>query len=496
MPLIADNLKAASCSGFRVVGPVRVTRSFAGSHAVGLGAGLDVLDGPPVAVGEPVGSTFGLADPLALALAPTPALAEPVAFALGLADPETRALGLAVTAAEVAEVATIGLAAGGGDGLAFTALPLLVPLTIKAIITARTRMAPPTTTTRRRQYVWDGSGPTGWSTALMTRSLGRRPPDRGQARREGAVPRAGTVAGVAEPGAVPTPGQARSLVSRILRWYDSHARDLPWRHPGTSPWAVLVSEVMLQQTPVERVRAPWQTWLERWPTPDSLAAAPPGEAVRAWGRLGYPRRALRLHQAAVAITERFGGEVPADEYALRSLPGVGDYTAAAVASFAFRRRAVVLDTNVRRVLARTVFGEAHPGPIPTRAEYAVAAALAPRHGPRAARWAVASMELGALVCTARAPRCTECPVRTSCAWFGSGRPAGAGPPRRGQTYDGTDRQCRGALLSVLRSADGPVPSEELDAAWLDPAQRFRALESLLADGLVETVPPDRFALPQ
>ncbi|WP_232506011.1 HhH-GPD family protein [Microlunatus flavus] len=270
----------------------------------------------------------------------------------------------------------------------------------------------------------------------------------------------------------------------VVAWYDANARDLPWRRPGTSAWAVLVSEFMLQQTPVERVREPWARWLERWPTPADLAATPSGEAVRAWGRLGYPRRALRLHGAAVAITERFGGEVPADLDDLRSLPGVGSYTAAAVASFAFGRRAVVLDTNVRRVLVRLHAGEAYPGATPTRAETAVAEAYLPDEPALAARWAVASMELGAVVCTARRPRCDACPVADRCAWRHAGHPAWDGPPRRGQTYEGTDRQCRGALLAVLRSSDEPVDDAELTRAWPDAVQRERALGSLVHDGLV------------
>lgn len=294
------------------------------------------------------------------------------------------------------------------------------------------------------------------------------------------------------------PQQAQQL---IVAWYDQNARDLPWRRPGTGAWAVLVSEIMLQQTPVERVREPWARWLERWPTPADLAAEPAGEAVRAWGRLGYPRRALRLHAAAVAITERFDGRVPAGLDELRSLPGVGDYTAAAVASFAHGRRAVVLDTNVRRVIGRLVAGEAHPGTTLTRAEVGVAAALVPDEPADAARWAVASMELGALVCTARAPRCDACPVTEECAWRRAGYPARTGPPRRGQTYDGTDRQCRGALLAVLRSTDGPVDDDELVAAWPEPVQRGRALSSLVHDGLVVPVAPPsgaddpRWALP-
>lgn len=281
----------------------------------------------------------------------------------------------------------------------------------------------------------------------------------------------------------------------MLSWYAENARDLPWRRPEATPWEVLVSEFMLQQTPVHRVREPWRAWVERWPSPAALAAAPSGEAVRAWGRLGYPRRALRLHQTAVAITERYDGEVPAEREALLSLPGVGSYTAAAVASFAYGRREVVLDTNVRRVLSRIDAGVAQPTPAQTVPELAVAAAYLPVSAARAACWAVAAMELGALVCVARTPRCGACPVRDQCAWRAAGFPVWEGPLRRGQGYDGTDRQCRGALLAVLRSSDEPVTQAELAAAWSAPEQRERALTSLLADGLVVLLPNARLALP-
>ncbi len=280
------------------------------------------------------------------------------------------------------------------------------------------------------------------------------------------------------------PAAARSeVVELVLRWYDEHARDLPWRRPGTSAWAVMVSEFMLQQTPVARVLEPWRSWLERWPTPAALAAAPAGDAVRAWGRLGYPRRALRLHRAAEAITEQHGGEVPEELDALLALPGVGSYTAAAIASFAYGQRHVVLDTNVRRVLARVATGVAGPPVAATAAETRLATEFLPAEPARAARWAVASMELGALICTARTPACERCPVEDLCAWRGAGRPVNEAPRRR-QAYEGTDRQCRGALLAVLRSSDQLVVRDELDAVWPDPVQRERALTSLVLDGLV------------
>ncbi|WP_036194392.1 A/G-specific adenine glycosylase [Nocardioides aequoreus] len=279
----------------------------------------------------------------------------------------------------------------------------------------------------------------------------------------------------------------------VLRWYAAHARELPWRGPGATPWRVMVSELMLQQTPVARVIPVFEQWLERWPTPGDLAAEPSGEAVRAWGRLGYPRRALRLHAAACAIVERHAGEVPAAYDDLIALPGVGDYTASAIASFAFGARHAVLDTNVRRVLARAVQGVEHPGASVTRAERDTATALLPDEDV-AATWAVAVMELGALVCRATSPRCGDCPLEPQCAWVAAGRPAYDGPPRRAQAWAGTDRQVRGRLLAVLRDQPGSVSAERIATAWHEPVQRARALDGLLDDGLVVRI-GDRYALP-
>ncbi|WP_432506545.1 HhH-GPD family protein [Kineococcus arenarius] len=294
-----------------------------------------------------------------------------------------------------------------------------------------------------------------------------------------------------------TPDDLADLHRTVLDWYGTHARDLPWRHADCSPWGVLVSEVMLQQTPVSRVLPRWREWVERWPTPAALAAEAPGEAVRAWDRLGYPRRALRLHAAATAITAEHGGQVPDDHAALLALPGIGAYTAAAVAAFAFRRRHAVVDTNVRRVHARAVSGAAEPAPALTAAETRLAVQLLPDDPGTAARWSVGVMELGALVCTARAPRCPACPLLDRCAWVVAGRPPHAGPARRAQRWAGTDRQVRGRLLAVLRQAHGPVSGAELAAAWsTDPAQRERCLDGLVADGLVEPLPDGTFTLPR
>ena len=280
----------------------------------------------------------------------------------------------------------------------------------------------------------------------------------------------------------------------VLGWYAANARDLPWRAPGVSPWAVLVSEIMLQQTPVSRVLPAYQAWLARWPTPAAQAADPPGEAVRQWGRLGYPRRALRLHETARIVTEKHGGELPSTRDELLALPGIGAYTAAAVAVFAFGRKHAVLDTNVRRVLARLESGTEFPTAQPSVAEYRLAESLLPQDDAVAARWSVGVMELGALTCTAAAPRCDDCPLAQQCAWLAAGSPAAAVRPV-GQTYEGTDRQCRGRLLAVLRGSREPVTQASLDAVWPEPVQRARALDGLVADGLVDPLPDGRFALP-
>jgi A/G-specific adenine glycosylase len=285
------------------------------------------------------------------------------------------------------------------------------------------------------------------------------------------------------------------LRERVLDWYAGNARPLPWRDPSCTPWGVLVSEVMSQQTPVARVEPVWTQWLSRWPTPGDLAAEPPGEVVRAWGRLGYPRRGLRLREAALVIVERHGGVVPDDEESLRALPGVGAYTAAAVAAFAFGRRATVVDTNVRRVLARAVEGRASAAPALTAGESALAASLVPLDPETSATWNVAVMELGALVCRARSPQCEQCPVLELCAWVSAGRPADDGPPRRAQAWHGTDRQVRGAVLQLLREHPGALDRGTLEAAGPDAAQVDRCLASLVEDGLLEPDGEDRYRLP-
>ena len=278
-----------------------------------------------------------------------------------------------------------------------------------------------------------------------------------------------------------------TFATAVVDWYHANRRDLPWRRDGFTPWGTLVSEFMLQQTPVSRVIPRLEEWLTRWPTPADLAAVPPGEAVRAWQSLGYPRRALWLHAAAVAITERHGGVVPDDVEALLALPGIGDYTARAVAVFAYGARHPVVDTNIRRVIARAVDGQGEPSPPSARRDLAAMSALLHRELPAAAAFNAGMMELGAIVCTARSPRCDDCPLAQRCAWRAAGYPAYEGPRKAAQKkYEGSDRQVRGRILAELRASHIPITPEELEDVWPDAAQRDRALRGLLDDGLAVT----------
>ncbi|MEO7005705.1 MAG: A/G-specific adenine glycosylase [Terrimesophilobacter sp.] len=278
------------------------------------------------------------------------------------------------------------------------------------------------------------------------------------------------------------------ITAAVTEWFSRAARDLPWRRPGFTPWGILVSEVMLQQTPALRVIDPLSLWLRRWPTPADLAVEPAGEAVRAWGRLGYPRRALRLHACAVAIVERHAGVVPDSVEDLLALPGIGAYTARAVASFAYGKRHPVVDTNIRRVLARAVSGQAQPQPPSTARDLAAMDALLPQDALAAQRFNAGMMELGALICTSSSPRCDDCPIAGLCAWRQAGYPRNTGARRTVQKrYEGSDRQVRGLILHELRAADGAVASARLRVLWPDAAQRDRALASLLADGLAVAV---------
>lgn len=281
----------------------------------------------------------------------------------------------------------------------------------------------------------------------------------------------------------------------VINWYRQHQRDLPWREPGFPAWGTLISEFMLQQTPVSRVAPIIGDWLARWPTPAAMAATPSGEVVRAWGKLGYPRRALWLHACAVAITERFGGDVPSNVDDLLSLPGIGPYTSRAVAVFAFGAHEPIVDTNIRRVIARHNEGHADQGPPSTKRDLEAMRAVLPS-AKDSPVFNIGLMELGSLVCTAKNPKCTECPIASSCAWAIAGYPASERPGKPKQKkYEGSDRQARGAVLAVLRASEHPVTSQDIDHSWPDAAQRGRAIDSLLRDGLIELVADDKYQLP-
>lgn len=283
--------------------------------------------------------------------------------------------------------------------------------------------------------------------------------------------------------------------SLLAPWYAQHARDLPWRRPNFPAWGTLVSEIMLQQTQASRVAVEIDRWLTRWPTPAALASAPTADVLRAWGNLGYPRRALRLQQAARKVVERHGGKVPDDLDALLALPGVGDYTARAVAVFHYRQRHPVVDTNVRRVVARYVHGLANQAGA-KRSDLTDVERLLPADPDEAGLVDAALMELGALVCTSKSPACDECPLQLRCAWVRAGKPdnAPAGRPRQAK-FEGSDRQARGKVLGALRAADGPLAETDVEALWPDAVQRERAVASLVADGLVEAT-PEGLSLPR
>lgn len=280
------------------------------------------------------------------------------------------------------------------------------------------------------------------------------------------------------------------MIAELLAWYDANARDIIWRR-GTTPWGVLLSEVMSQQTQVSRVEVQWEAWMKRWPTPVDFANATPDEVLRAWGNLGYPRRALRLLDCARAIVEKHNGEVPNNVDDLLALPGIGDYTARAIAAFAYRRRVPVVDTNVRRVLRRYKQGEYHQGN-PKAADLPLMESLLPDE--QAPEFSVAVMELGALVCTP-SPTCDNCPIKATCAWQLAGCPIPEqAPKRRTQKFAGTDRQVRGIIMAQLRQHP-EVARHNIDILWPDNVQLDRALFSLLQDGLAEEHAPGKFRLP-
>lgn len=289
-----------------------------------------------------------------------------------------------------------------------------------------------------------------------------------------------------------------ALQKSILQWFRINARDLAWRDPATSAWGILLSEVMSQQTPVARVEPIWLEWMAKWPTPEDFTKASTDEVLRAWGKLGYPRRALRLLECAREIVEKHSGRVPDTVEELLDLPGIGDYTARAVAAFAFQQNVPVVDTNVRRVYKRAVEGRFLQGTASKKELAHVAAILPVENGPE---FSAGIMELGALVCTATAPKCATCPLLDLCEWQRLGCPAPseeelASAKKRVQKFVGTDRQVRGLIMDVLRGAETPVEKAAIDVVWPDAAQRSRALFSLLEDGLAEQDEQGLFHLPR
>lgn len=292
-----------------------------------------------------------------------------------------------------------------------------------------------------------------------------------------------------------TPDEKAQMAHAVLpRWFAHNARPLPWREEGTTPWGTLLSEIMSQQTPVSRASGAWMEWMRRWPEPAALAAADSAQVLVAWGSLGYPRRALRLLECARAITHEHAGNVPESLEELRALPGIGEYTAAAIMSFAHRQRALVLDTNIRRVIARIWQGEAAATPHLNQKERARAALLLPEGDLAASRWNEAIMEFGALICTARQPKCGTCPLADICEWKKRGYPDAGARTTRPQAFEGTDRQLRGRILKALRS-ESPLPHSALEAVADTTAERFtRIIDSLVADGLIHPVDCERYAL--
>ncbi len=276
----------------------------------------------------------------------------------------------------------------------------------------------------------------------------------------------------------------------IISWFKKNKRDLPWRK--TDAWGVLVSEFMLQQTPVNRVLPVYQEWMKRWPTAAALAAATPAEVITAWGRLGYPRRALRLHECAKVITQDLSGKIPEDENELRKLPGIGEYTAAAMAAFAFNKRSLVLDINIRRLFARLFDGVEVPSQSSTKSEKSRYEALIPKKD--AHIWAAATMELGAIICTSQSPKCGICPVAHGCTWRSLDYPK-SDVVKRTQTWHGTDRQCRGTIVQALRDNE-VLTKSQISQLWDVPSQLEKAILTLLDDGLIEVRGKNKFSLPR
>jgi A/G-specific adenine glycosylase len=302
---------------------------------------------------------------------------------------------------------------------------------------------------------------------------------------------------------VPDDDRVLAIQPLLLEWFAREARDLPWRRTR-DPYRILVSEIMLQQTQVDRVIPKYHAFLAAFPGLEALAAAPTADVIRAWSGLGYNRRAVNMQRAARTVVEQHGGRFPRDVEALRALPGIGPYTAGAIACFAFEQPVAFLDTNIRRVVRRLLFPTGGPEP-PERALIAAAEAAVPAG--EAWAWNQAIMELGALICTAANPACWRCPLRDHCNDYAARRDAdaqaldgflGGAPPtprrrvaeRREAPFAGSARFYRGRVVEVLRQAPdglplaalGPLVKDgyaESERAWL-----AQLIGALARDGLV------------
>ena len=294
-----------------------------------------------------------------------------------------------------------------------------------------------------------------------------------------------------------TPDDLAEIQAAVLDWYERNARALPWRETR-DPYAILVAEIMLQQTGVERVLPKYAEFLERFPTLATLAAAPRSEVIRRWAPLGYNLRAVRLHEIAIAAVRDYGGSLPRDREALLRLKGIGEYTAGALACFAFGDRRAFLDTNIRRVVGRIFLGAEPPrSSAGERAARAAAEAAVPAD--QVYNWHQALMDLGATICRATAPTCLICPARPWCRYASGERPeqpSRTRPPAG--AFAGSSRYYRGRVVDYLRQA-GPTPPDldqigaavKPDYGLPDRPWLTRLVQGLERDGLIRRVAEDR-----
>ena len=307
----------------------------------------------------------------------------------------------------------------------------------------------------------------------MARSQTSPARERGELPRDTSVDRGSPVDGE---------GWTAAIRLALLAWYRPRPHDYPWRSARPDPYAVLVSEVMLQQTQAARVAPAYVSFLAHFPDVRALSSAGRAEILRAWGGLGYPRRALALREAARAIVRDHGGRVPGDVDELRALPGIGPYTAGAVASIAFGRPVAAVDTNVRRVTARLLHG-LEPDDVPVRRIAADAGAMVDPAAP--GEWNQALMDLGRFVCRPM-PRCAACPLAFACRFARDGRAAHPSR-RRQQPFEGSMRQARGRVLASLRDRGGATLEELRERTGMTIERTSAAASELARDGVVTVV---------